>query len=71
MPKTVAQWTALAVTMIVVFGCDPDVIYAVPLGLMAGAVAAAVIGLDDLRRAGGLRPVRIQWRAQPRRFPER
>lgn len=70
MPKTVAQWTGLAVTVIVVFGCDPDVLYALPLGLLAGAVAAAVIELDDLRRAGSLRPVRAQWRPQPRRLPE-
>ncbi|HEY1637530.1 MAG TPA: hypothetical protein VGF62_03320 [Rhizomicrobium sp.] len=71
MPKTVAQWTGLAVTVIVVFGCDLDVLYALPLGLMAGAVAAAVIEVDDLFRARSLRPIRIQWRPQPRRIPDR
>jgi hypothetical protein len=71
MPKTVAQWTGLAVTAIVVFGCDLDVLYALPLGLLAGAVAAAVIELDDLFRAGHLRPARVQWRPQPRRIPDR
>jgi hypothetical protein len=71
MPKTVAQWTGLAVTVIVVFGCDLDVLYALPLGLLAGSVAAAVIELDDLFRTGSLRPVRIQWRLQPRHIRER
>ena len=71
MPRTVVQWTGLAVTAIVVFGCDLDVITAMPLGLLAGAVAAAVIGLDDLRRAGSLRPVRAQWRPQRSRTSER
>lgn len=71
MPKTVAQWTGLAVTAIIVFGCDLDVLYALPLGLLAGAVATAVIELDDLFRAGSLRPVRVQWRPQPRHLPDR
>ena len=35
MPKNVAQWTGLAVTAIVVLGCDMDVVYAVPLGAVA------------------------------------
>jgi hypothetical protein len=71
MPKTVAQWTGLAVTVIVVFGCDLDVLYALPLGLLAGAVAAAVIELDDLFRAGSLRPIRVHGRQQRRRIPDR
>ena len=71
MPKTVAQWTGLAVTAIIVFGCDLDVLYALPLGLMAGAVAAALIEVDDLFRARSLQPARIQWRPQPRRVPDR
>ena len=71
MPKTVAQWTGLAVTVIVVFGCDLDVLYALPLGLMAGAVAAAVIEVADLFRGRSLRPIQIQWRPQPRRIPDR
>ena len=70
MPRTVVQWSGLAVTAIVVFGCDRDVIWALPLGLLAGAVAAAVIELDELRHVGSLRPVRVQWRPQPRRIPE-
>ena len=39
MPKTLAQITGLIVTTIVVLGCDMDVIYAMPLGMMAGALA--------------------------------
>ena len=51
MPKTVAQWTGVAVTAIIVFGCDVDVIYAMPLGILAGALATFFISLDDQRRA--------------------
>jgi hypothetical protein len=51
MPKTVAQWTGLAVTVIIVFGCDVDVFYAMPLGILAGALATFFISLDDRRRA--------------------
>ena len=39
MPHTLAQWTGIAVTSIVVLGSDVDVMYAVPLGLFAGALA--------------------------------
>ena len=51
MPKTVAQWTGIAVTVIIVFGCDVDVFYAMPLGVLAGALATFFISLDDRRRA--------------------
>jgi len=47
MPKNVAQWTGLAVTTIIVLGCDMDVIYAMPLGIMAGALAALFAALSD------------------------
>jgi hypothetical protein len=47
MPKNVAQWTGLAVTAIVVLGCDMDVVYAVPLGVFAGALATFFAGLAD------------------------
>jgi hypothetical protein len=40
MPKSMAQWTGFAVTMIVVLGRDADVFTAVPLGLAAGMLAA-------------------------------
>ena len=49
MPKSTAQWTGLVVTSIVVFGCDMDVLYAVPLGILAGALATFFIALADER----------------------
>jgi|tagenome__1003787_1003787.scaffolds.fasta_scaffold20777503_1 hypothetical protein len=51
MPKNVAQWTGLAVTAIIVFGRDSDVIYAVPFGLLAGVLASLLVAFDDQRRA--------------------
>jgi hypothetical protein len=39
MPKTLAQWTGVAVTAIVVSGSDMDILLAVPLGILAGALA--------------------------------
>ena len=47
MPKTVAQFTGLIVTTVVVLGCDMDVVYAVPLGLFAGALATLFVALSD------------------------
>ncbi|MBI1328465.1 MAG: hypothetical protein GC166_01030 [Alphaproteobacteria bacterium] len=49
MPKSVSQWTGLAVTTIVVFGCDADVMYAMPLGIFAGALAAFFVTLSEYR----------------------
>jgi uncharacterized membrane protein YccC len=34
-----AQWTGVAVTAIVVAGTDMDMVFAVPLGMLAGALA--------------------------------
>ncbi|HXJ00784.1 MAG TPA: hypothetical protein VNH44_06140 [Micropepsaceae bacterium] len=39
MQFNLAQWTGIAVTAIVVAGSDMDVVYAVPLGMIAGALA--------------------------------
>jgi hypothetical protein len=39
MPRTLAQWTGVAVTAIVVCGSDMDLLFAVPLGIFAGALA--------------------------------
>jgi uncharacterized membrane protein YdjX (TVP38/TMEM64 family) len=50
MPKTVAQFTGVTVTAIVVFGSDLDVFYALPLGIMAGALAMFLIALVDGRQ---------------------
>jgi hypothetical protein len=49
MPKTLAQITGLIVTTIVVLGCDMDVVYAVPLGMMAGALATFFAALAEPR----------------------
>ena len=54
MPRTVAQWTGVAVTAIIVFGCDVDVIYAMPLGILAGALATFFVSLDDARHRTSL-----------------
>ena len=54
MPRTVAQWTGVAVTAIIVFGCDVDVIYAMPLGILAGALATFFVSLDDARQRTSL-----------------
>jgi hypothetical protein len=39
MRLNLAQWTGLSVTAIVVAGSDMDMLYAVPLGMLAGALA--------------------------------
>jgi hypothetical protein len=49
MPKTLAQITGLIVTTIVVLGCDMDVVYAMPLGMMAGALATFFASLAEQR----------------------
>ena len=59
MPKNVAQWTGLAVTAIVVLGCDVDVLYAVPLGVFAGALATFFVGLSEYNNAAP-QPVRVR-----------
>ena len=39
MRLNLAQWTGLCVTTIIVTGSDMDVLYAVPVGIVAGALA--------------------------------
>jgi hypothetical protein len=51
MPYSIGQWTGLIVTTIVVLGCDMDVAYAVPLGILAGALATFFVTLADARMA--------------------
>lgn len=34
-----AQWTAIAVTVLVVLGSDMDIFYALPIGFLAGVLA--------------------------------
>jgi hypothetical protein len=50
MPK-VAHLTGMIVTAIVVFGTDADVLSAVPLGIMAGALAMFFMAMADGRQA--------------------
>jgi len=47
MPTQVAQWAGIAVTAIVVMGCDADVFIAMPLGIFAGALATFFIALGE------------------------
>ena len=47
MPFNLAQWTGIAVTAIVVSGSDIDLVYAVPLGLFAGALATFCSALGE------------------------
>jgi hypothetical protein len=49
MPKNVAQITGIVVTAIIVFGTDMDVFYAMPLGIMAGALATFFVAVSDSR----------------------
>ena len=53
-PRTnakLAQLTGLIVTSIVVFGTDVDVLIAVPMGILAGALATFFMALADERVA--------------------
>ncbi|MEI9996598.1 MAG: hypothetical protein WDM91_18520 [Rhizomicrobium sp.] len=47
MPKSVAQFTGIVVTSIIVFGTDMDVYCAMPLGILAGALATFFVALAD------------------------
>jgi hypothetical protein len=49
MPRNIGQWTGMMVTTIIVLGCDMDVLYAMPLGIMAGALATFFVALADQR----------------------
>jgi hypothetical protein len=51
MTMRMAQITGIAVTSIVVFGTDLDVVYAVPLGIFAGMLAIFFVALADLKAA--------------------
>lgn len=51
MPK-MAQLTGMIVTSIVVFGTDTDVLLAVPLGVLAGALAVFFMALADKQTVG-------------------
>lgn len=49
MPYTVGQCAGIVVTAIVVLGCDMDVAWAMPLGVLAGALATFFVSLADAR----------------------
>ncbi len=51
MNMRLAQITGIAVTSIVVFGTDLDVMYAVPLGIFAGMLATYFAALGEARLA--------------------
>jgi cell shape-determining protein MreD len=55
MPKNIGQWTGMLVTTIIVLGCDMDVLYAMPLGIMAGALATFFVALADQRETARLK----------------
>jgi hypothetical protein len=59
MRLNLAQWTGLCVTTIIVTGSDMDVLYAIPVGIMAGALATflsalghAAVDRTTIRRSG-------------------
>jgi hypothetical protein len=68
MPYSIGQWTGVIVTAIVVLGCDADVAYAMPLGIMAGALAIFFVTLGEgLQRQAELKPSRaVSSRVRPR-----
>lgn len=51
----VAQITGIVVTSIIVFGTDMDTVYALPLGIMAGALAMFFVALADYQQAAKVR----------------
>ena len=63
MPRSVGQWTGLAVTLIIALGCDRDVFYALPIGVLAGGVAAGLVALDDWRIAASQKPSVLRARS--------
>ena len=56
MPRNVGQWTGLAVTLVIALGCDRDVFYALPIGVLASVLAAGLVALDDWRIAASRKP---------------
>jgi hypothetical protein len=66
MPKSLAQLTGVIVCSIVVFGSDMDVTYAMPLGMLSGALAIFFVALSEGRERAKLSAL---WRNRiQRRF---
>jgi len=51
MPQTIAQFMGILVTALVVLGTDLDVLYAVPLGIFAGALTTYFVSLAPASKA--------------------
>jgi hypothetical protein len=49
LPRNVAQLTGVIVAGIVGFGTDTDLFVAIPLGVLAGALAALFVWMSDPR----------------------
>jgi len=65
LPKSIAQLTGIIVCSIVVFGTDLDVTYAMPLGILSGALAVFFVSVAEGRetvRLGAFRRDGIQRR---------
>jgi hypothetical protein len=56
MPRlSIAQWTGITITVIVVLGKDFDILYAVPLGILSSLLATLFSELANFR----VRPLRF------------
>ena len=66
MPKSIAQLTGIIVCSIIVFGTDMDVTYAMPLGVLAGALAVFFVSVAEGREVARLSTFR--WNGVKRRF---
>ena len=62
LPKSMAQLTGVVVCSIVVFGTDLDVTYAVPLGVLSGALAVFFVSVAEGRDQVRSRVRRIRRR---------
>ena len=51
MPKSVAQLTGVIVCGIVTFGTDLDITYAMPLGILAGALAIFFVSVAEAHQS--------------------
>jgi len=54
MPKSLAQLTGVIVCSIVVFGSDMDITYAMPLGILSGALAIFFVALSEAQERAKL-----------------
>lgn len=64
-PKSAAQLIGMLVTGIVAFGTDLDVAYAVPLGVLAGALAMFFVSLSESQAAFRARFERLKEVVKP------